>query len=768
MNTCLLSALVEKGIISGNENKMFYPEKPITSTEAASIILNAIGYKPICQLSAWPSGYTKAANDVELLKGVEGGNEISFFDAIVMLYNSLYVYMPNVSFNGAQISGDEDTFISAYCSIYFDRGLLTAYNESSIYGDVIGKNEAKIGDMHFDHSAVDVTDYLGKDVKYFYYENDDERTLLWVYDTGKSEETILEYIEDDVSFDAQNNRFEYADGNRTKYVNIADNKSVLYNGEYLMNDINGKLSEPWHKIRLISTSGNSECDVIIVEAYENYTLSSKDIDNEILYLQTCDNSVANVAPTVINLDDYENVYIELPNGTAGEISKIDRYALVSVMDTPNKTFIKIFVNANPISGKVTGSSTENGYQTIEIDEKEYSTYRKNCVFDISMSQTVSLLIDKYGYIAGVENERGDVSFGYLIKAYRDDGLDDTILVRIFTDRGEKVLLPIYNKVRIDGVRPQDDDAAFNILNNNSPEFIAYTINKDEKITKIDFPQDGGEPTANNMLIKQESLASAKYIPMGRNLMSAKIRLGSNTVIMGVPDDVNDHSQDELYSVIKLSGLFAEQTYINVSGYSYGELGEYIDFVVAKNSPLVGVKATSALRIMIDDICQVWDENLEEVVYQISGYQGNSYVSIKAYEDFGYKEGDLINMAHLRNGVLANRVRQNKMIWSKDNAVNRVIPSLSKDFTASGQRDVGGYVHNVIGNSIFVGYDSGEDFDEIIGASNIPIVVYDTAENEIRKGSLSDIKTYEAAGNQCSLIYIHMTNLMIDQIVIYNY
>ena len=61
------------GIIKGMDDGNFYPDDNITITDAAKIIVSALGYNVIAEQSGgYPQGYLKLASDLEILDDVKG------------------------------------------------------------------------------------------------------------------------------------------------------------------------------------------------------------------------------------------------------------------------------------------------------------------------------------------------------------------------------------------------------------------------------------------------------------------------------------------------------------------------------------------------------------------------------------------------------------------------------------------------------------------------------------------------------------------------
>ena len=66
-----------------------------------------------------------------------------------------------------------------------------------------------------------------------------------------------------------------------------------------------------------------------------------------------------------------------------------------------------------------------------------------------------------------------------------------------------------------------------------------------------------------------------------------------------------------------------------------------------------------------------------------------------------------------------------------------------------------YPHDVVGSTVYAGFDSGETWDEIFTPGQLTVFIYDASVNEITKGTAKDIITYKMAGENCDDIYVYV-------------
>ena len=174
--------LTEKGILSGNGNKLFYPDIPIRKVEAYKILLTAMGYRKYAEYKGgFPNGYIQTAMKINLSKGLSPSQNLTMEDMILLTYNALTTPLFEID----SISGDlivygassENTLLSSYRNIYFGEGRVSSVEDFSLDGLSYGDNTAVIDGEKY---IIDknIIDYLGHKVEFYYHKNKNDRTLL--------------------------------------------------------------------------------------------------------------------------------------------------------------------------------------------------------------------------------------------------------------------------------------------------------------------------------------------------------------------------------------------------------------------------------------------------------------------------------------------------------------------------------------------------------------------------------------------------------------
>lgn len=760
-----ISTLTEMGLISVNEDRRFYPENYIKPVEAAKIILYALNYGTMCSFDDdWSAGVNRLANELKLYKGIKTGEKLSFADALVMIYNGLNSAMANIEIGNLQLSNESETYLERCVSIYSGKGILRGFDETGVFGETIGRNDVLIDDMYFNDFSMDLNAFLGKQVKYYYHESGGENFLLWVGDTQKSKEVKLEYIRDDVSFDKDNYSFGYrTGGGMRKTINIKRNASVIYNGAYLANNVVEKLSGDMYTLTLIASDGNNY-DVVIIRDYENYIFESADIQNEILYLKSCDNSAGDYGYETAELRKYQRIDIILPDKSSGALTDIERGSVISVERAEDSSRIRLAVSTEKTAGTVSSSKAEDGYQILTVKDKSYTVYKRNCSLQADTGVYAEIKLDAYGFAAMSETGTGGVSFGYLIKVMFDDS-EEAVYIKVFSAGNEMKSIRVAERVKIDNIKCKTSSDAYRELGGEyfQPQLIAFLTNGADEVCMIDRPADYNENSDYNsgdMLVRLNDFSSNIYVSF-QNQLGKKLRIGGNTLLMSISSDVNDSAKDEYFGIGTAGNLSHQNSYI-VEGYQYG-MGkkEFADVILFRDFRL-GSEYFLSTRVLVDEVSQSINDE-DEVVYVIKGYHGNTYKELWCTPECSKRinsihKGDVISVTRSVNGKIGDF----KVVYGpgvQDHPIN-------KNFIASGARTTVAYVNDVVGNSVYCGFDDGKTWEEIISPGNAQVFVYDSERDEVFKGTTMDLCSYKQVQDECSRIFVYIVNGEVRNFIVY--
>ena len=154
------------------------------------------------------------------------------------------------------------------------------------------------------------------------------------------------------------------------------------------------------------------------------------------------------------------------------------------------------------------------------------------------------------------------------------------------------------------------------------------------------------------------------------------------------------------------------------------------------------------------------------VASLEGYQGANLVTVLSNGELSFNDiepGMLVRFRYMRDGSAAGKT----ILFDPEN------PDSYYTTTAPFNNKYGievGFVNNVIGDVIKIGYGSGDNINHVSNMyATPPILVYDTEKD--RKpayvGSFADAKRYINVGSDCSTVVLITKNCTPRLYVLYN-
>ena len=764
-----IAALVDMGILSVNEDKMFYPDTPITRTEAAKILLFSIGYREMCDLyGGWPVGIEKMASNIKLYKNVSSGQNLTYSDMLVMFYNAITSEMLEVSgakSGGLVYEGKGGTYLSIYHDIYLGKGFVTGIDGVSIYGDKIRTGKIRIDDMDLELNGVNADDFLGREVVYLYSYDGSDGTLIWLKAKNMDDDVlILNKYDNQPEFTNSGQTLVYYTKNGSrKTVRVSNSLNLIFNGSYVTTGINAILNSDFYEIRLLKSGKNgSEYDIAIINDYENYRVASIP-DEKTIWLECCDKSLPNRS---ILIDDYEKITISTPDGTALSLSEISFDSIVSVFESKDKDVIKIVVSAGSISGSIDSIYEEDGYTVYTINGTEYKTYKNGLGLNCKVGNKFTFLLDMNGRIAASSDGGKQSNLAYLIKATYKSSRDE-LYITMYTKSAGVKKYAVTGKIRIDDIKYKNMEDAYLALGGSvlTPGVVAYELNSEGNIIMLDLPASALEATSktkDNMLVKIED-GSKGYD--NRNMrLGQKTIMNSNTVIFGVPGNTNT-AEDIEYSAGSPSGLEFEKTY-TYSSYSYTLDKDffYSDAVVINENFNVATWVSTYFAV---DKISVGLNEYEEVVTVAEGYHGSTRKTVIL------RDSCVPNPSNLHPGdviSIGTRVGEEVVKYTVKYCPHtdpHTHTDSNKGYGTGGAYAFVGRIYDIKDNVVKISYDDDpSSWQQMISLQNTKILIHDSDTKGFREGNKAEILTFKAAGNKCDKVLVYIVNSELRNFIIY--
>lgn len=802
-----INSMVDRGIISINENAEFEPERAISLSEACKILLCMTGYEVYAELDGgYPSGYMKYASSYKIIPPVANSQELTLGESIQLIYNALLMPVVEVGMNDSQpeytINKDE-SLASQLKNVYVEKGTVT-----SVYGSVMpGSYNTEENEICIDYEKYNlykdsVFDNLFADyVKYIYVLNDDDsKTVLYAEKISKGTEDVVIESRNIDKFDSDTyTLYYYRDSLSGKVKNITLSKgiTVIFNGYHyiggIAEDINMLMEgtrSGFIKIKDFDLDG--KYDTLLIDSYRTMVVGYSNSEKTKFYNKFNPNEY-------IDTDDYDIVRICDKNGNSTVIASAGQEAFIAA-ESKNGEVIKIIPCTETVTGTINSWDTKN--MTVRIDSVLYNADKQliKSANKLVTGKSLSVKLDCFGNVVYVDDAASNFVVGYLTKITYDSDAENLIF-RIFDQYGVMNKYVNAEKIKIDGVnlKAKNPETILNALPNKNcmpgmrydvldngqykiyttRQVIRYILNDEGGIKEIDtmYCMPGVEKSDETLIRGLDGTVFKNMYPSRAFELSAPYEVG-RTICFNVPthdDDgnplgVDDNGNvsivsddDDLYNVVPVFDVNSEESYC-VESYKYNP--DYVSSDVLVNKAQAE-SVDEKRSVIVDEIVTRLNED-DEVVQLLRGYMAGNSVTLKIPENLDVSKikcGDIVKItqdaAMTKITAITRTFNAETMEFeSRPKTLNpywwNAVSEDVHDFVQwrhSGYQLIKGYVYKADNNYISAGYTKGaQDLSAYMG---VPIIVYDSSlrRNKLYVGTPSDLIGYTVAGNACSTVII---------------
>lgn len=550
-NAGCINALREAGMVSGNGNK-YFPNNPITGTEAVAIILRGLGCGYLCESAGgFPNGYLNVADRLGIKTGTA---PLTREQAVRMIYDTL----TSGTLEPSSLSGQYETFslsdvpmAEKYLNLKLIKGELTYNGYASTDGSYNEKEDFIIVDgVKINSAGKDVMEYLGLNVTAFAYNGDDEYSLRAIAPMSKNN-IITVFADDIVSVSSEGiMRIE----NDFSYENHTISGCVLiYNGQYCSSFSADLLKPDEGYVCLIDNDSDSEIDTVIVYNLNDDIIKGVNTDLETLYFEN---------DGVISYNNKDAiVYID------GKKSSVDELAAsMTVSYCENSNYITVWASTKKVSGLLSANSDD--FLTIADEDFKCSSDIYVEGNNINLGKFYTAYISHYGKIVQLTIGAQGEHYGYLIDTYRAGGITEKIEVKLLSDTGEITCLNIADKVRINGIAGKatsDRLKAFGIIDANEKaigQLIKYNANDEGRITSIEQPADKTDEGIYSDGFSLDKSVRNTSTRIYRYNVGINYHLGAGSIIFYLPLESEVDTADETDYSVGTINTFSNDVYLS--------------------------------------------------------------------------------------------------------------------------------------------------------------------------------------------------------------
>ena len=764
-----IERFVQLGIVKGDGNSYLRIDDNITYTEAYAMMLNAAGYSKVAEsYGEYPHNYNRIAAEKELAENIDTSKTITKEIAAKLLVNLMDVEVIYTTISDGVNYEKGEKFMSARLGINYAEGILESAGNLQIIDKNIGVNNAYINGNVMENKFPGAEELVGCRVKYYYDEDD---CLIYAVPRKNYE---LSFVGEDVE-DYSNRIYTYANNTSKPKKAKVDNAVILvYNGS--ISDVYSHFIPAYGDVRLIDNDADGDYDVIFANDYEVGWIDSVINDGEILTfvkpLNSGDKSVS-----LETYDDYE-IYDEL--GVKLDFSALAQNQLITIQRFKNEK-LRIVINSKTVTGTVSRVYDEDKYTEITIDDEIYRMSKNVYIklWDGKIGTKATVYFDSRGQVSAIAGITDDTWMYAFVISAREFTSDETglpaIKLKILSQSGAVESHIIDDeKIRVDGIKDEISDISNKFTGN---QLIRY-MTKDGKITAVDFAKDLALTTENNknnndsadQLLRR---VAGKFVYRGspkifkRNTKDNEldgeiIPRNADIPVFHLPAaNELETASDKAFYVKNVSNI-SGNTGGHFEGFSINAEDYYCDAIIAYG--INSFSSSSAdVPIIVSSITESIND-VDEIVYTVSGYEGNKEVSFMTSAVMEKNEIDAISRGDIIRAEMDSegRMVKYKIIYSKNGGgvITDTKPNSNKFDEGNLERYALGYAADISDGIIkFCNLDDG--YAEFYRVNNIStIIVFDSSKRKdsIVIGNVNDIITKKTSASNCDkiIIFTHYT------------
>ncbi len=693
----------QAGIATGYSDNNFHPEQVLSYSEAQILAVKALGYEGI---APYNYNYAAAFTGLKLNKGVDVKNAeaLTRLNIAEILYNILQTetfQYAGVNEHGIATMGTSKTPLYEKFGVIKATGVVSANRVTGLDGKGTGRKAVIIDGRTYTFEDNIVNSYIGCLVDYYYYEEDDE--IVFVHKNKRVEEQEIK-DKDILNLNYTNRTISYKDGSRKKTEDFR-NAKIFYNGVLLAGNYSLDLFNITSGgVRLLKNNG-SDVDIIFIESYDNYQISSVMSMNDTLTLTFgLDEKIMeiNVQDTYVEVFGTNGAYYEINKTTEDGLEQIDtdvfsKNLIASVyvdnegwLSNPtgrriiNKPkYIKIKLSDATVAGKVIDHNIDEEFIELEmIPEDEEAASENQIVYlsgsnyfshpesQIALNKEAEFYLDASGYAVCLRQDSGEMKYGYLVRTWFNSEDEMLESIKVLTTAGRVTRYTVEKPLRINNVRIKTGEkqklALTNAAQMVNPSFQYSQVIK-YKLDETD--EENPIITEIQTVTASEGVASGydgnwlqRYCPRGTYYVETDTEARLKTsykyaaffkpkYVFTVPS-VETPRDDTKYSAAQISASsnFEADAY-DVSNLTPQLLVRYSD--AGSAAQMVYTYGAHAYPLMFDEANPVLNDD-NEILLEITVASG--FEIMKLYSDDlnicdGLNQGDLINMKEFNGKII---------------------------------------------------------------------------------------------------------------------
>lgn len=598
-NSGIIDAAAERGIIPKQD--YFKPDEPILYKDALKMCLAAAGYGDmLIAMGNETSQLLKISENLNLtrnLGGVSVQNALSADRALNLIYNTITADMMELVSTGSEnnyqtVKGKN--ILSEYFDIHMIEGIVTANSRTGLNSKDAnaGTDRIKIGsDIYYANH--DEAELLGYNVEAFIQESEGSAQALIA---AFGYRTSIQSVKGVDINGFENNTLLVDRGNgRERKVKLSNSYDLIFNGKALEDSLSDKLLEDCSELILIDNDNDvGKYEVAVIKKATYLQAGLVDALNGIVH----DDSLYQ-NPLKLGDEDCEYIIYDA-QGNEIPMYNIESGSVLEAYVSNDGKYAEVHICGETVNGVVQSFDSTEKIITISDTEYDMAGAFAEKYTGIGAGAEVDVYLDRNGRVIFFRDGGSGMRYGYVMRQYKgEDELQ--FYIKLLKDDNKIAEAEFNDKVSVDG-KTLSCEEAYDTLETarTISNLIRYTINKDNKILKIDTAENDNRGNEAIGFVAPEELNASDRLTLygfdgdknfssytyryGTGILSPKAKISQSKVFI-VP--TNYSKTDDDYEVTSSSFFYDGQS-INKSQIQIfdinkdGSAGAILYFGAARN------------------------------------------------------------------------------------------------------------------------------------------------------------------------------------------
>ena len=614
-------------------------------------------------------------------------------------------------------------------------------------GSTTDRDRIMIADKQYLEGDTSASQLLGYNVLYYARidKTTDEKTLIVVRIQDNKNKEIKVNADDIVSVtggEGEAKSFTYwpsKTASTNKTATIPADAVYIYNGKYKTGVTNEQLKPTAGNVTLLDADSNGVYEIVFVNHFTNLVVDT---------ISTVTGRVTDKylnGSLVFNEDDETTLYTLIKDGQEISINDLKEWNVISYTISDDRMLVKGYVSDAVLNGMVTESTAE-GYRIGNSNElhMKAASYPN----EINLRDRGNFYLDIEGKIAAVDpnasvsdTQNAAKNYAYLAGAAMNEGFNNTAQFKLFTMRGETVILNSTTKLRLNKDYAVTASDVVDAVTGKTGQIIVYELNSSGDVSAIETAVDMTATGAPNVGEFTMNISKEDMVYKSASGKLGSVGITENTIIFDIPTDAG--TDTDKFSIRNKSTLSNDTAYDAVV---YDLQENYTANVVVITST-TGVTAPESPILVVDYVSATQNEDYE-ATDRLYGWQSGKEVNILAADKSvlrkgtggsdALEKGDIIQYRTNASGeidgitlLFDTNAKDTEFMTNVSEDLTTVYGRVTKKFSGSINMTVNGAVHNfATGDAIVYLYDSTRTKSDIQVVSAADIEIFEEG-NEAR-------------------------------------